>query len=903
MASEDLQIRIKAILESDKNVWTTLNQQIKSVESDLAKLSLQGKTASTEFKQLETTLHGLTQQKIQLRSQINGITQDLKGTHSGFSQLQNTMNGLKDSIMNVAKAFVSFEVVKKITSEIIEFGKSSLEVFEKNQISLAKLETGLNNVSSGNSLPKLVQQAKELSATTMFKKADIENAQALLTVYGMAGDQIAKTIPTILDVVAGMKKSGDTEASLDQVTKLLGKTNEAVFTGLTRYGIILTDNDKKMISSAQGMERTNIIVDLMKQKFGGFAEAEGKTFAGTLSILGHLWDETEEKVGGMIAGGLNPFLVVIKDIIPIVEDAIMAIINLGKGFLSDVQNILGITNSVGTFKNTLIALVQGGVNFLKQAFEYLKPAILFVIKAFKNFYDDNQDLMKFLGGFIQVLFGVGMMFVKLEMWIVGGILKALSWLIGAFRDVDNWFKNLFNTIANSSFALSFNSQLGVVIDSVKTFIGWIQSAVYWIGELFSIPTPTQEKTRDQESEEVGGTAQKIVNGKIVQVDPYEVINNKKPPGGNNTKKDKGSKTNPMSPDEQDIANLKLYIEQQKESGKLTQDDLNAQFEIYKQKYESAKADWESNQSSKEKWAIVKNYGEALKLINSEKKSLDDDLIKNINLQLEGDKLFHNLNEDDLKLNIKQVELELSLTTDLEEKIKLTKELITLKDELYTKQVKNLLGKNGDERQGYDIPEGDKNKAHDIWEQGDSPLDRIKKQAEQVKNAIHELAGAFGNFFKTIASGEGAGKAFKELLKGLLQSTLNFIQALLFAQIAKVFVDSTMSFGATLIKELPEIALATAGFEAAKGMIGALAEGGSFNSGAFLVGERGPELALMGKSGYMVNNQDLASLVSGNLGNKQQTITPVYISANMDGLSWSKQTVPQYKSYMKSKRVD
>jgi ABC-type sugar transport system permease subunit len=52
---------------------------------------------------------------------------------------------------------------------------------------------------------------------------------------------------------------------------------------------------------------------------------------------------------------------------------------------------------------------------------------------------------------------------------------------------------------------------------------------------------------------------------------------------------------------------------------------------------------------------------------------------------------------------------------------------------------------------------------------------------------------------------------------------------------------------------------------------------------------------------MVNNRDLSRMLMS-YNNTQQVNSPVYIAANMDGLTFQKITAPQYKKFLQSKRV-
>ena len=206
-----------------------------------------------------------------------------------------------------------------------------------------------------------------------------------------------------------------------------------------------------------------------------------------------------------------------------------------------------------------------------------------------------------------------------------------------------------------------------------------------------------------------------------------------------------------------------------------------------------------------------------------------------------------------------------------------------------------------------------------YEQTDPNGGFIKNQLTGLRlldSATIATTNSLGQLFEAFTSGgDSANDAFKKFLKSIVNAFISSVQAMLFAAGSAAAAKGITSFGISLITDLPQIALAWVGLEMAKGIIAGLATGGSFDSGMYLVGERGPELAVMGSSGYMINNEKLNALLSPNksssklerfsqtsLASSKVTNQPVYIMANMDGLKFFKTNKPVFDRYSNIKRI-
>jgi hypothetical protein len=96
-------------------------------------------------------------------------------------------------------------------------------------------------------------------------------------------------------------------------------------------------------------------------------------------------------------------------------------------------------------------------------------------------------------------------------------------------------------------------------------------------------------------------------------------------------------------------------------------------------------------------------------------------------------------------------------------------------------------------------------------------------AETIGNIVNSMAAGMHAAF---AGETGAGKTF---LKSLLISFIDMVQGMIIAAKAAAFAKSILSFGATLIADLPTLLLATVSLQVARAVVTKLHTGGSYTN--------------------------------------------------------------------------
>ena len=220
-----------------------------------------------------------------------------------------------DTLMKFEVVRGTIDSVKQAFMSVKDSVMDSTREYASSELSVEKLRGGLDRLGSGNYFDKLLNQANDLHKLTPFDDDDITNMQSMLTTFGMTGDQIESITPKMLDLASAFAQGSDTGMDLTQTAILVGKATGAdMVTAMQRVGVIMTDTQKKMFEAASGMERINILSEILAQNGNITAEAFGKTLAGQLKISDNAFKDMKETIGKAFAPVVREVLTIIQSV-------------------------------------------------------------------------------------------------------------------------------------------------------------------------------------------------------------------------------------------------------------------------------------------------------------------------------------------------------------------------------------------------------------------------------------------------------------------------------------------------------------------------------------------------------------------------------------------------------------
>ena len=165
------------------------------------------------------------------------------------------------------------------------------------ELAQLKLENSVKGSArvSGNAVAAFNAQATALQNVTVASDEAVTGIQAILVQFGLSEKQVLSLTPLVVDL---SRKMG---IDFDAAAKAVGKSLDGNAGALKRMGI-------NVDATRFATDRLGAVMDALRQKVGGFAKSEGKTFDGQMAILANRMDEFKESIGAGVVGALNTVL-------------------------------------------------------------------------------------------------------------------------------------------------------------------------------------------------------------------------------------------------------------------------------------------------------------------------------------------------------------------------------------------------------------------------------------------------------------------------------------------------------------------------------------------------------------------------------------------------------------------
>jgi Ni/Co efflux regulator RcnB len=226
-----------------------------------------------------------------VKSHVGEMHEKMKGMMGG-------MKGLILGATGLGSIFGGFELAKE-----------SLEVFDKREESLAKLESALQSTghAAGLTAEELEKMASVQSGKELFSKSAIIDAQSmLLTFTQIKGKVFDEAMPAILNFATRFKME------LPEAANMVGKALNDPLKGMTRLqrqGVVFSAQQKEQIKNFMAVGNIaaaqGVIIHELGTEFGGLSEAMAKTDAGKLKMATKSIEEMKVGIGKLLSEGLS----------------------------------------------------------------------------------------------------------------------------------------------------------------------------------------------------------------------------------------------------------------------------------------------------------------------------------------------------------------------------------------------------------------------------------------------------------------------------------------------------------------------------------------------------------------------------------------------------------------------
>jgi len=216
------------------------------------------------------------------------------------------------SLKSFAKTAVSIGAVYLALKKLSQFMKTTLEAYGSQETAVLDLNSAMRQAGtySQEASQRILLLASNLQQVTIYGDEATLAAAALAQSLGkLSEDELAKVIPMIQDMAAGMKIDLKTAATL--FGKTLGSTTNA----LSRYGIIIDATADKQTKMAELQAQIN-------EKFGGRAQDLARTYTGQVIQLKNSYGDLKEEIGFLVSTQMPGFVDLGKATVAVLIDMV-----------------------------------------------------------------------------------------------------------------------------------------------------------------------------------------------------------------------------------------------------------------------------------------------------------------------------------------------------------------------------------------------------------------------------------------------------------------------------------------------------------------------------------------------------------------------------------------------------
>lgn len=171
---------------------------------------------------------------------------------------------------------------------LVNFGRQSVDAALKAGEVTAKFQqVAKNNSWTDEEQKSLLGLNKTLGQTGVVSGGTLKAAQAQLGTFALTADQVKTLTPALADMIANSKGYNATAQDGVQIANLLGKVMTGSATALSKYGVTMTDAQKKVLQEGSASEKAAMAAQVLEANFGGINKALANTPQGKMTVLQH----------------------------------------------------------------------------------------------------------------------------------------------------------------------------------------------------------------------------------------------------------------------------------------------------------------------------------------------------------------------------------------------------------------------------------------------------------------------------------------------------------------------------------------------------------------------------------------------------------------------------------------
>jgi len=420
------------------------------------------------------------------------LTFDNSGVKAGVATTEKQVEGMGAKIGKSAKNIgkVLAAGFATATASAIAFSKVSIDAFNEEEKALAKLEQVAENQNwAEGAVDSLKEYNSELQRTGIIGDEVMAAGQAQLGTFMLSEEAVKTLTPAMNDLIAATSGYEATTDSATQMANLMGKVMTGNVGALTRYGVTLDENQKKLLQEGDEMQRASVLAEVLANNYGGFNEKLAQTPQGQVQQLKNSFSDLQETFGAFLAGegDLDAFF---NNLTIVVNDAVNLITNMAPQI---IDGLVALITQIGNqlpdiIRQLLPVLTQAIIDLSLASVEALPEfvqVIVDIVMALAEAIIDNLDTI--LNAITQAVIQVAMVLTSpenLSRVLQAGV-KLLLKLVEAIPQIIVALANALPKIIENiiSFLLDPANLAMIINGAIQLFLGLVMAVPQILGAL------------------------------------------------------------------------------------------------------------------------------------------------------------------------------------------------------------------------------------------------------------------------------------------------------------------------------------------------------------------------------------------------------------------------------------
>jgi hypothetical protein len=237
------------------------------------------------------------------------IQADVAQLKAGLAQAEASLKNLDGSVSKTNSVFDGFGSKLKglaatigvtfAAGTVVNFFKQSIAAAQEAEAVQTRLRTILLNTGGATreQVAALNEQAEALQKVGVVSKDNITMTQSQLATFDLQGKTIKTLTPAILDYVTAEKGAAASTDDFRSMTNGLAQALNGNFASLTKQGFVLTENQKKLLTTGTESERAAALTEILNSTYKDFNKTLAQTPEGRMIKLRNEFGDLKEEIG------------------------------------------------------------------------------------------------------------------------------------------------------------------------------------------------------------------------------------------------------------------------------------------------------------------------------------------------------------------------------------------------------------------------------------------------------------------------------------------------------------------------------------------------------------------------------------------------------------------------------